>query len=158
MADDITLPGTAAVVATDDVGGGRQVQLMKVVDGRDGATNPLAVNAEGEASVSVDDLAAAFTKALGGALDSMAIDPTTGRLRVSLDAIAAALTLATITTVGTVTTVSTVTTVTTVTTCSTVTTVGTVTNKAQEGGIPSNSMVFDIMDTNYAECVRGRIA
>jgi hypothetical protein len=37
VADDITLPGTAAVVATDDIGSGRQVQLVKPVYGADGS-------------------------------------------------------------------------------------------------------------------------
>lgn len=36
MADDITLPGASAIVATDDIGAGRQVQLVKPVFGADG--------------------------------------------------------------------------------------------------------------------------
>ncbi|GGN39512.1 hypothetical protein FHR83_006704 [Actinoplanes campanulatus] len=49
MADDIVLPGTAAVVATDDIGSGRQVQLVKPAFGADGSatmvsgSNPLPV-------------------------------------------------------------------------------------------------------------------
>ncbi len=47
MADDVTLPGSGAVIATDDIGSGRQVQLVKPAFGADGsatmvsADNPL---------------------------------------------------------------------------------------------------------------------
>lgn len=40
MADDVTLPGTGAVIATDDIGSGRQVQLVKIINGDDGGTSP----------------------------------------------------------------------------------------------------------------------
>lgn len=49
MADDVTLPGTGAVIATDDIGSGRQVQLVKPVYGDDSfstmasLTNPFPV-------------------------------------------------------------------------------------------------------------------
>lgn len=148
MADNVTLPGTGLAVASEDVGG-VEYQRMKLVDGTVGGTTPAKVNADGKQSISVDDLSAAFIKALGSVVDGICMDPTTGRLRVTVDNIAAALTLATI---------STVTTVSTVTTCSTVTTVATVTNKAQEGGVPSGSMIYDIADAAWADCVRGRIS
>lgn len=139
MADDVTLPGTGAVVATDDIGGGRQAQLMKLLDGTDGSAQSARVNSDGQLAVSVEALTAAFIKAMSNVLDGMALDPVTGRLRVSIDAIASALTLATITTVSTVTTCS------------------TVTNKAQEGGVPSNSMIYDLMDNNWVDNVRRQI-
>lgn len=44
MADDVTLPGTGAVVATDEVdmgGGAAHVQFLKLVDGTEGGTDPL---------------------------------------------------------------------------------------------------------------------
>ncbi len=41
MADDVTLPGTGAVVATDDVGGGRQIQIVKLDVGAGGASTPV---------------------------------------------------------------------------------------------------------------------
>jgi hypothetical protein len=45
MADDIVLPGASAIVATDDIGSGRQVQLVKQVYGADGsATMVTAAN------------------------------------------------------------------------------------------------------------------
>lgn len=145
MSDNVTLPGTGLAVASEDVGG-VEYQRMKLVDGTVGGTTPAKVTGDGLLAISANDLAVAIKIAVNSVLDGMAIDPVTGRLRMSLDNIAAALTLATITTVTGVTTVSTVTTVTTVT------------NKAQEGGIPSNSMVYDLMDVAWADCVRGRIA
>ena len=57
MADDVTLPGTGAVVATDDVGG-RQFQLVKLAVGGDGvavqadAANPVPVGVQGTVPVS----------------------------------------------------------------------------------------------------------
>lgn len=124
MADDVTLPGTGAVVATDDIGGGRQAQLMKLLDGTDGSAQSARVNSDGQLAVSVEALTAAFIKAMSNVLDGMALDPVTGRLRVSIDAIASALTL---------------------------------TNKAQEGGVPSNSMIYDLMDNNWVDNVRRQI-
>lgn len=140
MADNTTLPGTGEVVADEDIGGVKY-QRTKMVDGAPGGTKGAAVNADAEQSVSLDDAAVSITDAL--AVLAMALglasDPASGRLRVTLDNIAAALTLATITTVSTVTT------------C---TTVSTVTNKAQEGGIQSNSLVFDTMMANWSQSVR----
>lgn len=47
MADDVTLPGTGAVIATDDVGGGRQIQLVKLDGGGNGVTTPIVAGAQG---------------------------------------------------------------------------------------------------------------
>lgn len=50
MADDVTLPGTGAVIATDDVGGGRQIQLVKLDGGANGASAPLVSGAQASAN------------------------------------------------------------------------------------------------------------
>ena len=55
------------------------------------------------------------------------IDPASGRLRVVLDALGGAQTLGTVTTVG------------------------------QLAGVPANSVVYDVIDTAWANCLRGRI-
>ena len=66
------------------------------------------------------------TRALEQVRDRLGLPDSAGRLRVVVDAITGALTLATVTTVGTVTTVTTVATVTTLT------------NQAQVGGLLAN--------------------
>lgn len=70
---------------------------------------------------------------------------TNSRVRVVLDAITGALTLATITTVGTVTTVT------------GVTTVSTVTSLSQIGAVPANSFIHDTMLAAWAHAIRPRI-
>jgi len=50
MADDVSLPATGAQVATDEVdmgGGAAHVQLVKLVDGTDGATGRIPGDANG---------------------------------------------------------------------------------------------------------------
>lgn len=42
MADDILLPGLGSTVATDDIGGGRQVQIMKLASSADGSGEGLS--------------------------------------------------------------------------------------------------------------------
>lgn len=46
MADDVTLPGTGAIIATDDVGGGRQIQVVKLDGGANGASTPFVAGAQ----------------------------------------------------------------------------------------------------------------
>lgn len=145
MADNVQITaGSGTPVATDDVGG-THFQRVKLVDGTLDSATPIAGTSAGELLTVVNDMAVALKMLMEYIANPTNIDPATGRLRVSLDNIAAALTLATITTV---------TTVTTVTTCSTVTSV---TNKTQEGGVPSNSTVFDAMQNNWANSVRRAI-
>ncbi|QIG49558.1 hypothetical protein G5V57_18680 [Nordella sp. HKS 07] len=50
MADDVTLPGTGAVIVTDDVGGGRQIQLVKLDGGANGASAPVVSGAQASAN------------------------------------------------------------------------------------------------------------
>lgn len=101
-----------------------------------------------------------FLAALHNAIEQM-VNPITvnnnAQVRISIENIAGALTLSTITTIGTVTTVSTVTTVTTVSTVTLVSTVASLTNQAQLGGKLADSMVMDNMMSMWANAIRGRI-
>ena len=112
MADNVGYtPGSGATIAADDIGGALY-QRVKPTFGIDGvatdvsSTNPLpAIIATGELLEAIEAMRMAInslTKTIGGSYPD-----TSGRLRVALDSITAALTLATVTTVGTVTTVST---------------------------------------------------
>lgn len=87
--------------------------------------------------VTIGDVGATLELLLG-ALASLplAVDPSTGRLRVVLDATGGAQTLGTITTVATVTTLA---------------------NMAQVGGVAANSAVLDQMTAAWAGALRGRI-
>ncbi len=109
MADNVDItPGAGATVATDEVGG-RHFQRVKLTDGAEGSANHASVRADGTQEVSLSDINAALYAILEAITRPIAQDPSTGRLRVLVDAITGALTLATITTVSTVTTCSTVT-------------------------------------------------
>lgn len=110
------------------------VSRQRIVIGGDASDNFAEPTPDGYLSTK-DELNVALLMALESFVNAMPIDPATGRLRVLLDAITGALTLATITTV---------------TTCSTVTTVSTVTNQSQMGTIPTNSVVFDAMNNSWA--------
>ncbi len=45
MADDVTLPGSGAVIVTDDIGSGRQVQVVKAAFGPDGSATMVSAAA-----------------------------------------------------------------------------------------------------------------
>jgi hypothetical protein len=135
MADNVGYtPGTGALVAADEIGGVLH-QRVKLGIGDDGVAvdvseaNPMpATITAGEL---IDALEAmrmavqALTRSVGQSMPDVA-----GRLRVVVDAITGALTLATVTTVGTVTTV---------------TTVSTVTNQTQLGGLPAFEQIPALM-------------
>ena len=53
MADNITLPGTGAVVRSDDVGAGVQAQYFKLMDGTDGGTDVIPGDAANGLDVDV---------------------------------------------------------------------------------------------------------
>lgn len=113
MADEVLLPGTGEAVAADEIAG-RKFQRMKLIHGDDGVNagdvslnNPLPVGAVGELIEVLEAMRLSMhslTRTIGNAYPDSA-----NRLRVVIDAITGALTLATITTVGTVTTVTTLT-------------------------------------------------
>lgn len=132
MADNDILPATGTNVATDDIGGVK-FQRMKLVHGDDGVnagdvslTNPYPVTlTQGEVVEALEAMRMAvqsLNRAIGQSMPDVA-----GRLRVVVDAITGALTLATITTVGTVTTVA------------------TLTNQTQIGGNPAFEQIPALM-------------
>lgn len=134
MADNVGYtPGSGATVAADEIGG-VLYQRLKPAFGEDGtatdvsATNPMPVAAYGELIEALE----ATRMELHSLVRSMgqAMPDTAGRLRVVIDAITGALTLANITTVATVTTV---------------TTVSTMTNQTQVGGNPAFEQIPALM-------------
>ena len=135
MADNVGYtPGSGATVAADEIGG-VLYQRLKPVFGEDGtatdvsATNPMPVVVpSGELIEALE----ATRMELHSLVRSMgqAMPDTAGRLRVVIDAITGALTLANITTVATVTTV---------------TTVSTMTNQTQLGGNPAFEQIPALM-------------
>lgn len=145
MADNIDIsPGSGATVATDQVANGRHYQRMKLTDGAEGSENHASVRADGTQEVSLSDLNAALYAILEALTRPISQEPGTGRLRILLDGITAALTLATITTVATVTTV---------------TTVSTVTNQSQMNGYPIQDVLLKPIDrTLWNQSVRQRIS
>ena len=129
MADNVTLPATGEVVATDDIGG-RQFQLVKMVHGADGIAhqtsdgNPLPTEVKGELVEAIEALRFAvqsLTRSIGMALPSAqgwpiieVRQPTAASLNVTLAS-------------GTVTTVS------------------TLTNQSQQGGFATNDYIPTLM-------------
>lgn len=107
MADNVDItPGAGATIATDDIGGA-QHQLIKVVLGADGvsngplsASNPMPVIGYGELVEVLEAMRMtlqSISRNIGQAYPDAA-----GRLRVAIDSISAAQTLATVTSVTTV--------------------------------------------------------
>ena len=139
MPDNVTLPGTGAEIATDEVddgAGARQFQLVKLAHGIDGAAamvssvSGLPVQGVGELMEAIQALrmsVQSLTRTIG-----MVMPDTAGRQRVLLDAITGSLTL------GTVTTVS------------------TLTNQGQVGGVSANDQVPALMRL-AADSLRGKI-
>jgi len=132
MADNVGYtPGTGATVAADEIGGVLH-QRVKLGIGDDGVavdvseSNPMPVTlTQGEVVEALEAMRMAvhsLTRSIGQSMPDVA-----GRLRVVVDSITGALTLATITTVGTVTTVA------------------TVTNQTQVGGNPAFEQIPALM-------------
>lgn len=110
MADNVGYtPGTGATIAADDIGGVLH-QRIKIGVGGDGVATD--VSAENPMPVSLTSEYLEALSAQRSALEALAMSigrsmpDVSGRLRVAIDSITGALTLATITTVGTVNTVS----------------------------------------------------
>ena len=129
MADNSTLPATGDVVAADEISGVK-FQRMKLVHGDDGVnagdvslTNPYPITlTQGEVVEALEAMRMAvqsLNRTIGQSMPDVA-----GRLRVVVDSITGALTLATITTV---------------------TTVSTVTNQTQVGGNPAFEQIPALM-------------
>ena len=131
MTDNVTLPGTGEVIATDDVGG-IQYQMMKLVDATANSTTPIGTQANplpaalyGEAIEALEAVRYAI-QALTRTVGLMQPD-VAARMRVAIDSISGNLTLSTVTTVSGVTTVS------------------TLTNQTQIGGFAANDQIPALM-------------
>ena len=128
MADNVGYtPGTGATIAADDVGGALH-QRVKIGVGGDGVA--VDVSEENPMPVSVPAEVLEALSAQRTALEALAMSigrsmpDVSGRLRVAIDSITGALTLATVTTVGTV---------------------GTVSNQTNVGGFAANDQVPALM-------------
>lgn len=146
MADNVNYNPTGSTQIASDEVGGVHYQRIKPAFGEDGTatdvslTNPMPTTiTQGELVECLEALRMSL-QSLNRTIGSSYPD-TAGRLRVAIDSITGALTLATITTVGTVTTV---------TTCSTLT------NQSQIGGISANNQVPALM-TMTADNLRRNI-
>jgi hypothetical protein len=96
-----------------------------------------ALQTEGNNSLNkVDGLLYSMLQALRQIANPISTDVTTGRMRVVLDPLGGAQTLATVTTVGTV---------------------STVTSMSQIGAMPANSMVMDAMQNMWANSIRRQV-
>jgi hypothetical protein len=130
MADNVAITaGSGTTIASDDIGG-VNFQRIKLVHGADGVNdgdvstaNPYPVTlTQGEVVEALEAMRMAvhsLTRSIGQSMPDVA-----GRLRVVVDSITGALTLATITTVGTVTTL---------------------TNQTQLGGLPAFEQIPALM-------------
>jgi hypothetical protein len=118
MADNVAItPGSGAVVAADDIGGVLYQRVKPVVGGDGEAADVSVANPLPAVAPRTDDLILLLMRVVK-LLESNAVVDQQQRQRITLDAIAGALTLATVTNVtnlGTLTTVTGVTTVNTVT-------------------------------------------
>lgn len=143
MSDNTQLnPGVGGDIAAADDIGGVKYQRVKLVLGDDGV-------AEGDVSsnrampvsgpltqaqltaqnvpVSLSDVLVAINRLLDVIANPVQVDPTSGRMRVMLDATGGAQTL------------------------------GTVTTLSQVGGVAANSFIYDTMHAQWASALRGRI-
>lgn len=136
MPDNVTLPGTGAEIATDEVddgAGARQFQLVKLAHGIDGvaemvsSASGLPVQGVGELMEAIQALrmsVQSLTRTIGQVMPD-----TAGRQRVLLDAITGSLTLGTVTTL---------------------------TNQSQVGGASANDQIPALMRI-AADALRGKI-
>lgn len=145
MADNVTLPGTGAVVATEEIAS-KHLQRIKLaigdfdVDGGDVSDgNPMPV---------IDSIGRALLRVIAEAARSPPnFNKSTGR-----DAVSAVIES------GTITTVTTVTSVTGVASVTTVNTVQVVGNLAAIGGVDPRSLVMNQNYAAWAACCRSRIS
>jgi hypothetical protein len=130
MADNVTLPGTGEIIATDDIGN-VQYQKVKLAFGPNNTATdvtvatPYPVEPIGELVEAVEALRMAvhsLTRTLG-----LVQPDTAARMRVVIDAITGSLTLSTISTVSTLTTCS------------------TLSNQTQIGSNPANEQIPALM-------------
>jgi hypothetical protein len=125
----ITALANAATLSTQPISGTVSTGLLQPLTDAQLRATPVPVNA-------AIDFTVALLRALENITDGPMVEPASGRLRVVLDATGGAQVLGTV---------------------STVTTVAAATTLNQLAGIPVNSMVYDAIDTAWAQCIRGRI-
>ena len=133
MADNVTLPGTGEVIATDDIGG-VQYQMVKLVDATPDSTTPIGTATNPLPTKELPEASSLLLRIFNLLMSPMGFDRSLSRQRVTA-----------VVESGTVTTVSTV---------STVSTVNGVTN------IDGRNGAMLINQTNlsaWADCVRARI-
>lgn len=138
MADNVILPGTGELIATDDVGG-VQYQQIKLVDATPNSTTPIGTEVN-PLPVADNTSGNLLLRILQMLIAPLGYDKSLSRYRQTA-----------IIESGTVTTVSTVT---TVTTCSTV---SSLTNIAAIGGYSAQMQIVDTNRMAWANCVRARI-
>jgi hypothetical protein len=135
MANNTTLPGTGETIAAEELGGVKYQQL-KLIDATPGSTTPVGTDAN-PLVATMRDMNTSLQRLMEIIANPLAVDPTTSRMRVSIEA-------------GGVS-------VSSLPTLAAVTTVATVTNLAQIGAVNANQVVMDIADTSWAEALRDRI-
>ena len=131
MADDVTLPGDGAVIATDDVGG-RQFQIVKLAYGGDGEATQISDASPFPARDA--ESASLLGRILRALLSPLGYDFSIQRHRHS-----------SVIESGTITAVT------------TVNTVATMTNAANIGGIQAQLLVNGQNISAWQACVRSRI-
>lgn len=144
MADayaQIAPDSTGKKVDTEELAvGANTVERQRVQVAGKAAADIAPVDSVTGLAVAVRDIALVVRHLLQQINRPMSMDPSSNRIRQSLENIAAGVTLPTVSTVTSVTSVATVATVNTVTTVTTVTTVATLTSMTQLRG-------FDVKDT-----------
>ena len=151
MADNVNItPGSGAIVATDDVGGGVQIQRVKLDMGVEGVSNP--ANSGNPYIVGIDADSVALLRRAVKLLETLAVVDSGQRQRVTIDA----GTLPTVTTVGTVSTITggTITTVGTVTTVTNAVPVG---NVATIANVDPRYGMTDVARYAYAQGIRSSL-
>jgi hypothetical protein len=152
MADNIT--NGNFLVASDDVSGGvgspLQIQRVKLDQGVEGSSSP--VNSLSPLITDIfSDSGLTLLRRLVKAVEALMVVDSAQRQRVTVDALTAGLTLATVTTVGTVSTVTTVGSVTSVSV------VSTVSNIAQFGGVDPRYLFIDTARNASATGIRANL-
>lgn len=85
MADNVTLPGTGAVIASDDAGAGGQVQIIKLAISEDGSATAIPADTTNGLDVDVTRLIPGTSAtALGKAEDAAHADGDTGVLMLGV--------------------------------------------------------------------------
>ena len=160
MPNNTTLPGTGNTIVTEDIGGGVQLQVVKVATGEQGINTPVTTNnpmpVGGSFLSSIND-AVQLLRRMFLLMKPLGVVTGSGSNRLSVDVNnIVGGTIGTVSNIvgGTITTVTGVTTVTTVTG---VTTVSTLTNAANIGSIPGFDLMKAMSRAAYNTGIRSNI-